>query len=255
MKKSLYKVLKQGEYYVKNNAPTILTVLGVAGVVGTSVSAVKSSKRYELAMADSSSTDEELTTMDKLKVAIPSFAPTILIGAGTISCIVGSNILNKKQQATLTSAYMALDAAYKEYRAKAKELYGEDADDKIIAGIAKDNCEVDENTLMYGEKRLFFEPVSRSYFEATIAQVQKGEYLLNRELAQTGYAKINDFLKFLGVEKTDLGDIMGWSTHSIEHLYTTKWIDFKHERIELEDGLECYIIKYPEEPRLDFMDY
>lgn len=256
MKNVLHKMLKHSEIYVKENAPTILTCLGAVGVVATSVSAAKSYKKYEQLLAEiQEDREDNISITDKIKVAIPTYAPTVFLGLTTMGCIFGSNILNKKKQAAITSAYMLLDTSYKEYKNKVKELYGDDADDRVMKEIARDKYEVDEETLKYGEKRLFFEPISRTYFEATMGEVEQAEYLLNRELALTDFVRINDFLRYLGVDKTDIGDVMGWSTFGVHTIYGYCWIDFKHELVELEDGLECYIIKYPQEPRLDFMDY
>lgn len=255
MNDQLLNLTNQTRNYVKKNAPTILTFLGIVGVVATSVSTVKSYKKYEeLSQEVENDKGEKLNTVEKIKIAIPSYAPTIFIGATTISCIIGSNALNKKKQAALSSAYMILDTTYKEYRSKIRDIYGVDVDEKIEHEIVKDKCEVTSEH-RESDKRLFFEPVSQKYFESTIADIQKAEYLLNRKLVSTDYARINDFLKYLGLEQTDIGDVIGWSTFATHDLYGCGWIDFKHEKVELEDGLECYIIRYPQEPRLDYMDY
>lgn len=37
-------------------------------------------------------------------------------------------------------------------------------------------------------------------------------------------------------------------------MYWSAWIHFHHEKVEMEDGMECYIINMTE-PSADFEDY
>ena len=37
-------------------------------------------------------------------------------------------------------------------------------------------------------------------------------------------------------------------------MYWSSWINFHHEKVEMDDGLECYIISVTE-PLVDFEDY
>ena len=78
----------------KRNGSTILTGAGAVGVVATTVLAIKDS----------------------------------------IVCIFGANVLNKKWQASIASAYALLDSLYKDYKNKVKELYGDDANLAAYAG-------------------------------------------------------------------------------------------------------------------------
>lgn len=253
--KLLQRTINSSKSYVSKNAPTILTYIGAAGVIATSVSAVKASKKYEKLVSDSSyESGDAITAPEKLRIGIRVFAPTAFIGISTISCIFGSNAMNKHRQAAITSAYMLLDASYKEYKNKAKEIYGDDADDRIMSDIIRKQ-EIPEDVLMYGEQKLFYEPYSRLYFNSTIAEVQKAEYELNRKLVTEDGVRLNDFYELLGIEKTDIGEVLGWSTYSGYELYELSWIDFNHIKTDLEGGMECYAIQYPQEPRMDFMDF
>ena len=58
-----------------------------------------------------------------------------------MTCIFGSNVLNKRQQASLASAYALLDTSFKEYKKKVIDLYNEEADIEIRNEIAKDKYE------------------------------------------------------------------------------------------------------------------
>ena len=76
------------------------------------------------------------------------------------------------------------------------------------------------------------------------------EYHLNRNYILRGYAYLNEFYVFLGIEETDYGSVLGWAPND-DGMY---WIDFNHSKTVLDDGLEVYIIEMPFEPVYDFFD-
>ena len=125
--------------FIKRNTPTILTCLGAAGVIVTAVMAVKETPKALILLENTKEEKgEELTKLEKFKIAGPVYIPAVITGTATIACIFGSNIVSKNQQATLMSAYALLDSSYKEYKKKTEELYGEDAGRQIREEIAKD---------------------------------------------------------------------------------------------------------------------
>lgn len=128
------------ERFVKENGSTILTFVGAAGVIGTSVLTYKASTKASVILQEAETNKgESLTFLEKVQVAGPTYIPSILMGAGTIACIIGSNVLNKQKQAALTSAYMLLDQSFKEYKHKVVEMYGEEVDDSIEESIKQDH--------------------------------------------------------------------------------------------------------------------
>ena len=132
------KLLSKSAILVKRSAPTILTIIGSIGVVATAVIAVKvTPKATKLLEQAKEEKGEELTKFEVIKVAGPSYIPAAVTGVATIACIFGANVLNKKKQAAIMSAYALLDNSYKEYRNKATKLFGEDADRRIKEEIAK----------------------------------------------------------------------------------------------------------------------
>ena len=240
--------------FLKRNGSTILTVLGGAGVVATAVTAVKATpKAIKLIEVYEEQKGEDLTTLEKAKVAGPHYVPAILIGAGTIACIFGANVLNKRTQASLMSAYALIDNYYKEYKKKVKELYGEKAHKEVISSIAKDkytdDIRVDDN------KMLFYDEFSHRYFESTLEDVIKAEYNTNRQLQCNGGVYLNEYYEFLGLEPSQVGTELGWSSGILKSHYCAEWIEFDHEKVILEDGLECCIITLRYEPVIDFAYY
>lgn len=258
-------LLHQSQLFVKRNAPTILTIFGGAGVVVTSVLAVKATpKAMALIKREKEVKGEELTKMEIVKTAGPAYIPAVISGVGTLACIFGANVLNKHQQAALMSAYTLVDNSFKEYKSKLKELYGEETHNKIVDAIAVEKAQDmrvwTENMCVQcdlaieehgSEPRLFYDMHSGRYFESTIEQVMAAEYHLNRNYILRGYAYLNDLYEFLGIEQTDYGSVMGWAPLD-DGMY---WIDFNHRKAVLDDGLEVYILEMPFEPTYDFFEY
>lgn len=88
---------------------TVLTCLGGIGVVATSIMAIKATpKALELIEEAKKEKGEELSKWETVKVAAPKYIPAMMTGVATIACIFGANVLNKRQQASLISAYASL---------------------------------------------------------------------------------------------------------------------------------------------------
>lgn len=245
---------KTGKFF-KRNGSTILTCMGGAGVVATTVMAVKATPKA-LRLLDNAKEEkgEELTKLEIVKTAGPIYIPTIVVGVSTLTCIFGANILNRKQQAALTSAYALLDSSYKEYKKKVNELYGDDADRQVKNEIAKDKYE-ESKPEVSNNKRLFFDEYSGRYFQSTMENVLRAEYELNRMLSRDWGVFLNEFYEVLGLERTDYGDFLGWSSCELCDTYWYSWVEFEHQKVVMDDGLECYIITMLTEPTFDFENY
>ena len=150
-----------------------------------------------------------------------------------------------------------------QYKQKLKELYGEETHNNVIDSIMAEKAEdmyvrgslfgttcdlaIEEND---GGPRLFYDEHSGRYFETTIEQVMNAEYHLNRNYILRGYAYLNEFYHFLGIEQTDYGSVLGWAPKD-EGMY---WIEFNHRKAVLDDGLEVYIVEMPFGPEYDFLE-
>ena len=248
--------------FFKKNSATILTITGTVGVVATSILTAKAAvKAFKIIEEAEQEKGEKLTVRESVETVWTVFVPPVVAGASTIACIFGSNILNKRQQASLVSAYALIENSYREYKAKLKELYGEEAHNNIVDAIVAEKYEdvhissgslTSEYTQEIGsdtEPRLFYDEYSGRYFESTIEKVLLAEYHLNRNYILRGFARLNDFYEFLGLEQTDYDESVGWDICS--EIY---WIDFNHRKAFISgdsDGFECYIIEMPYYPSED----
>lgn len=252
------KLLRNSGLFLKRNAPMILTCVGGVGVVATAVMAVKATpkalERIEHAEAEKG---DSLTKLEVVNVAGPAYIPTILTGTATIACIFGANILNKRQQASLMSAYALLNNSYKEYVKKVGELYGDEANANVRAEIAKDHY-VDDygDETEYGEnEQLFYDWFSDQYFVSTMEKVIQAEYNINKKISLWSGAHLNEFYEMLDIPPIDGGESLGWSTGQLMSETWSDWLDFEHEKVDIGDGVECVIVKMRTDPVCDYEYY
>ena len=249
------KLMHRSNLFLKRNGSTILTCVGSVGVVFTSILAVKATpKALRLLEEAKKEKGEELTKTEVLKVAGPAYIPASITGISTIACIFGANILNKRQQAAMVSAYALLDSSYKEYKKKVDELYGEGANDRVKDEIVKDKYQEDDFN-KDDDKQLFFDEFSGRYFESTIEDVQRAEYRINRDLIMRGYVYLNEFYEQLDIEPLESGYELGWSEGGNLARYWQVWIDFSHRKTLIDDDLECQIVTMQCEPFFGFADF
>lgn len=147
----------------KRNLPTILSCIGVLGVASTAIlSATATPKAIRLVKEAEREKGKQLSKLEMAKTAIPQYIPAILSGFATITCILGANVLNIRQQASIISAYAALDRAHREYANGVKETVGEDKEREIHEAVIK------SSTLDEYSKQLFYDMYSGQYFESTM---------------------------------------------------------------------------------------
>lgn len=251
---NLTQIASKTQHYVKKNASTILTCMGALGVVGTTLSAIKATLKAIDVLEDEEEIkierdNQSLTTFEKALVVTPVYFPTILLGTATITCIFGANILNKKKQATLVSAYAYLNSSFNEYKDKVKAIYGEDGEKRVRDELAKDKY-IQQSMSESDKDILFFDEYSGRYFESTLFNLQNAVYKLNRTFALEGYTNLNEFYRYVDLPETEYGEVLGWSGLKCWEVFNNAWIEIKWEDMELPDGLVAQAIRFtipPEE--------
>ena len=237
-------------------APTILSIISIGGIVATAIEAARATpKAMELIQKDSRANHDgdpnAYTKSEAIQSAWKCYIPAALLGASTVMCVLGANILNKKQRTAMTGAYALINSSFQEYKRKNRELNGEEAHKTVMDAIAKEHCEdvvitaygfCDNSNLDFGDRnpediRLFYDVFSKRYFDSTVDKVLQAEYHLNRSYMLSGAVTVDEFYKFLGLSPKENEDCIGWSTE--DGIY---WIDFDHSKTILEDGTNCYMI-------------
>lgn len=236
---------------MKLSKSTVLTIVGSAGVIVTSVLTARATI---LAIDRLNANEGDLSKTEVMKRTWTCYIPPTIVGTATICCIFGANELNKRQQATMASAYALINQSYTEYKSKLKEPYGEEAHKKILDAIAAEQARdvymsapglVSNSQLAFFDrsdenKMLFYDSFSKRYFESTLCQVLEAEYYINRDYNLGADRTVNDLYFYLGLDPIEAGDQFGWFWEDGQ-----SWIDFDHHKTVLEDGLEVCIIDTP----------
>lgn len=244
--------MSKAEYLLKKHSPTILTVVGVSGVVITSILSVKATPKA-LMLIEKAKEDkgDNLTIPETIRVAWKPYVPAVISGLSTIACIIGINYISAKRQASLMSAYVLLDNTFKEYRNKVNDIYGEDADTKVRNELV--NSKYDGQILLNEGEELFFDYNSMQFFISTMDKVLQAESEFLKILEYSDYVTMNEYYKILGIPKISTGDVRGWYFLEYNDPYDCEELEFSYEQNVLPDGTPCWIITTNNEPRVDWI--
>lgn len=213
----------------------VLTILSCVGVVSTAVLAVKATPKAMLLLEEK---PDDISMVEKTLTVAPVYIPAMVSGVATVGCILGINVLSKRQQAALASMYALVSNRYRRYQDKVREIYGEEAHQNIVDRVAKEECADISPNWFDGGKHLFYDDYSGRYFEKTVLEVLQAEYSLNRNYCRDGGVSVNEFYELLGLPPINDGDDIGWTFSD----YEAYWVDFDHQIVTLDDGLQCCII-------------
>lgn len=228
--------------FLNRHSSTILTVLGAAGVVGTAILTAKAIPKADEMLTEAyNKKGEPLTTAEKIKASWKAYIPAAAVGASTIACIFGINYLNTRNQASLASAYALLDNAFKDYRNKANDVYGEDADKNIQHAVMKSKFD-DGMELHPDDAVLFFDHHSMRYFESTMEHVKEAERKFLEDFHTRGYSCLNEYYDLLGIPRMSYGYQLGWFDLESNDPYNCQELEFMYEEVDVKDGLKCWMI-------------
>lgn len=232
-KHTLQKFTSRTKQLVRINAPTLLTFTSIAGMIGTAILSAKATpKAIELVEEAEEEKNEPLTKIEIIAAGAKAYIPAMAVGISTIICILGANILSKRKQAQLTSAYALLNNYHRQYRNKLIELHGEEIDEEVRCALIRENATVHQIGIDYPDRKiLFYDEISGETFKRYEREVMDAEYHTNRNFVLRGYAYLNEFYDFLGLPKTKDGERLGWTT--TDGYY---WIDFEHRLLTRDDG-------------------
>lgn len=257
-------LMKSASRFLKKNGGTILAIGASVGVVLTAIETGKAStKAQKIIEKNTIAIDCEnygkscYTTKQKVLDCWKTYVPAVILGGGTIACILGSNALNKKQIASLTAAYMALGKTYQTYRAQVRQMVGDQQESTIFETTKSIEMTEKDQTVENAatEKLLCYEPISKRYFHATEAELLTAFYEVNHDFATNGYIALNDFYGYLNLDFVPELDDRGWSMDYLGAMWDNYWIDFNYQKQHTDDGLDVYYVTAFQEPIEDYMNF
>lgn len=237
---------------MKISKSLIITFVAAGGVVATCIFVgIETPKALRALEEEEKKKGEPLTKKETVAVAAKEYLPAITMGVGTIGCIFGIRVLDRKQQASMIAAYGLLSKNFKQYRDAAIRVYGEEGEKKIRDEVILQNTNYhhigcDEPD----EKAVWVDEISGETVEAFEKEIIDAEYHFNRNFVMRGYASLNEFYDFLGLPQTEYGDSVGWSCTD-----GYCWVDFEHHIVSNGDDGGCYVYSVVPifEPSADYM--
>lgn len=248
-KQALTKFLNGIPKILKRHSPEILTGIGIAGMIFTTITAVKATpKALQLVDEREIKEGKRLTNSEIVKTTWKCYIPATVTGVCSIGCLIGASSVNARRNAALATAYTISETALKEYKEKAVEVVGEKKEQAIRDAVAKDTLErahVSEREFIVTGKgeTPCFDPLTNSCFKSDFETLRKVENTLNKRLRNEMQITLNEYLLELGLSSCDesIGEYMGWDVDKGD-------IDFDFGS-QLIDGVPYLLLGHHNPPR------
>ena len=245
-------------FKVKKHSPTILVVGGIIGVVASTVMACKATTKLEGILNESKGQVEKIHSHMENKELIETgkytekdakkdltivytqtgmklvklYAPSILLGALSISSICTSHHILNKRNVALSAAYATVENSFKRYRKNVKERFGDKVDFELKHGIKAEQIDVIEtdekgkekvkqDTVLvadyakdqYSDYAIFFDELNpnwKSDAEYNKMFLKLQERHANDKLKANGFLYLNEVYEMIGHPRTKAGQVVGW---------------------------------------------
>lgn len=252
--RSLHKV----GFKLKKHSPEILVVTGVIGIVTSTVMACKATTKVNDIVTESKETinkihdcvgkglhtsdgeeyTQEVANKDLAIVYtqtawkfVKLYGPSVLLGAASIGCMVGSNRILRKRNVALAAALTTVEKSFKDYRGRVIDRFGKDLDRELRFGIkAKEIKEkvIDENgneTTVTKTVEVVDPNTAHSLYSIVFCEGNNGwtknaelnkvfliqqQNWANDKLRLRGYLTLNEVYEMVGAPTTAYGQIAGW---------------------------------------------
>lgn len=220
-KPNITGIIDSAKKTITAHSPEILTGLGIAGMLTTTILAVGATpkalrlieeKKNELECKD------KLPPIETFKATWKCYIPAAVTAVASTACLIGASSVSLRRNAALTAAYKLSETALTEYRDKVVETVGEKKERLIRDKVDKERIEsspVNENDVIQTGvgKSLCYDYYSGRYFQSDIEFLRRAINNINKGMIHDpfGYASLNDLYSEIGIPGTALGEIMGWN--------------------------------------------
>lgn len=227
---------------LQKSSPTLLFGVGIAGVVGGTVLACRATLKMNTVLGEASEKMDEVRifqdesynekdrehdlTLVRFQTSVKIvrlYAPAIIISGVGIAALTGSHRILTHRNAALTAAYTTLDEAFRRYRSRVVEKYGEDVDRDMRYGTEKVEITDPETNKKKIVTRVgpwapsgyarFFDQYSPSWSkdpETNLLFLKCQQNYMNDLLTSRGHVFLNEAYDSLGMERSRAGSVVGW---------------------------------------------
>lgn len=262
MKFEIKKMINKVKFNVVKHSPEILMGIGIAGVITSTVLACRSTLKVKDILEDKETNmnnvkevlaegredyTEEDARKDKTIIMTTTairimklYAPSVIIGAGSIACLLESHNVMRNRNAGLAAALAATTESFKQYRERVTAKYGDEVDKEMRYGIKKEKKEKDgkktKEDIVVGCDEKELSGYARYFNENNINWTDDPQYNMmflrqnqnwaNDKLISQGYLYLNDVYDALGFPKTKAGQVVGWVYDPKNNERGDNYIDF-----------------------------
>lgn len=244
---NIKELTSKGLNFVQKNQSTILTALGVAGLVSTAALTAQATYKATCKFHDAGYSVEELSVKERFLLTWKMYIPPMIMGGVSIACILGAHSADTKKNAALAGLYAITEDTLQDYRQKVKEKIGEKKEEEIHGEVMQERLDknpVSKNqVLMTGKgETLVYDSYSGRYFKSDIETIRKIINDLNQEmLFGFQWMGINDLYCALGIGTIKMGEEIGWTPDNL--------IDIKFDTMIADNGEPCLVINLNARPR------
>lgn len=255
MKKSnITNFIKSTQFIVSKHSPEILTGLGIAGMITTTVLAVKATPKALREIEDYEDAilcgHEKIKPIDAVKITWKYYIPAAVTGTVSIACLIGASSVNVRRNTALATAYKLSETALTEYKTKVVETIGEKKEQAVRDAIAKDKVEKNpvnqQNVIITGKgDTLCLDELCGRYFTSDIDKLKRIENELNRRMRDEMYISLNEFYYEVGLDDIKVGNALGWNIDK-------GYIELQFSSQLATDGRPCLVVGFGTPPQYDF---
>lgn len=259
--KSVSRTFNKIGFQLQKKSPEILIVTGVVGMVVTTVMACKATiKASEVAETTKDALDDiheaeergitnagnpytkKDSQQDLVQVYTHTavsyaklYAPAAIMGAASITCILTSHRIQKQRNVALATTLAATNKAFKDYRGRVIERFGEQVEKELRYNIkaqeitetvtddkgkTKTVKKVADVPAVEGWDPSKFSPYARAFDETNpswLGNTEQNRFYLKARQAQAtdmlrarGHLFLNEVYDMLNIPRTKMGAVVGW---------------------------------------------
>lgn len=248
---SIQEVANTSVEVVKKNAPEILAVGGVVGILGSVYLTGRASFHAgsETAHRLREDINEDISFKAQVKRYWKSYIPAALVVVATGVAVIGSNRISYSRNVALMGAAAISEQALRDFREKTIEVAGKAKEKKIRDDIVADKVlenkdAINKIVLQDDGKVLAFEPLTGRPFVSTAETIRRAENMVGRECINHDYASLNFFFRELSLPETTLGEELGWTNQNP--------IEIDLSTAQVHEGKPVLAINYVNMPKVGF---
>ena len=298
--------MHRAAFKIKKHSPEILAVTGVIGIATSFVMACKATTKLNPILEETQRNIDAVHTAVATGVAhtmdpetqeiievpyapedgkkdltiytakgglkvVKLYAPAVTVGLFAVGCMLGSNHMLRKRYLASAAAYTAVDTAFKDYRGRVIERFGEALDRELKYGVKAIEVTEEVTNPKTGKTKTVtktveaLDPNNRSLYTFVFDETCKGwerdarfnftflqqtQAYWNNRLQTVGHVFLNEVLDDLGIPRCKMGNIVGWYFNEKDPI-GDNFIDFGLFDIQ-DENKRMFVNGYEKSVWLDF---